>query len=262
MGSRSRVANSSLGGVPTAVGAPAVHAPRQLGLGLAVDERDAERRRSEVLRDVVVVRGWLSFDEQRELAAQFRSWATPPAGLRHPRMPQGHVMSVQSVCLGWHWSPYSYSQTADDTDGAPVKPLPPALAALGRRATVDCFGDGHPLTRGFTLDAAIVNLYSPGAHLGLHQDGEEPSSAPVVTISLGDACTFRMAGVDRRTGPFTDVQLRSGDLLVFAGAHRRVFHGVPKVHAGTAPPGLGLPPGRLSITLRETGFAAAAADHR
>ena len=33
-------------------------------------------------------------------------------------------MSVQSVCLGWHWHPYAYSRTADDTDGAPVKPLP------------------------------------------------------------------------------------------------------------------------------------------
>ena len=28
-------------------------------------------------------------------------------------------MSVQSVCLGWHWQPYTYSRTADDTDGAP-----------------------------------------------------------------------------------------------------------------------------------------------
>ena len=104
-------------------------------------------------------------------------------------------------------------------------------------------------------DAAIVNLYAPGARLGLHQDGEEPSDAPVVTISLGDTCTFRMAGVDRRTAPFTDVELRSGDLLVFGGPSRRIFHGVPKVRNGTAPDGLGLPPGRLSLTLRETGLA-------
>jgi alkylated DNA repair protein (DNA oxidative demethylase) len=38
-------------------------------------------------------------------------------------------MSVQSVCLGWHWEPYAYSRTADDTDGAPVKPMPPDLVA-------------------------------------------------------------------------------------------------------------------------------------
>ena len=99
-----------------------------------------------------------------------------------------------------------------------------------------------------------MNLYAPGAHLGLHQDGEEPSDAPVVTISLGDTCVFRMAGVDRRTRPFTDVELRSGDLLVFGGSNRRIYHGVPKVIDGSAPEGLGLPPGRLSITVRETGL--------
>ena len=31
-------------------------------------------------------------------------------------------------------------------------------------------------------------------------------------------------------------------------------YGVPKVADGTGPDGLGLPPGRLSITLRETGL--------
>ena len=59
----------------------------------------------------------------------------------------------------------------------------------------------------------------------------------MVTISLGDTCTFRFAGVDRRTGPFTDVELRSGDLLVFGRANRRIYHGVPKVFPGTAPRG-------------------------
>ena len=29
------------------------------------------------------------------------------------------------------------------------------------------------------------------------------TAAPVVTISLGDTCVFRFAGVDRRSAPFT-----------------------------------------------------------
>ncbi len=66
---------------------------------------------------------------------------------------------------------------------------------------------------------------------------------------------FRLAGVGRRTSPFTDVELGSGDLLVFGGPNRRIHHGVPGVFAGTAPDDLGLPPGRLSITLRQTGLA-------
>jgi DNA oxidative demethylase len=245
-------ATSRLGGVPTVPGPSATGADRQLAMPFPADE-DRDRPRREALPAVVHVPDWLDLDAQRRLVAAFRQWARPPAGLRHPRVPTGHLMSVQSVCLGWHWQPYRYSRTADDTDGAPVKPLPGTIVALARAAVGTAYGPAAAAA--FAPDAAIVNLYGPGARLGLHQDGEEPAAAPVVTISLGDACTFRLAGVDRRTGPFTDVELRSGDLLVFGGPNRRIFHGVPKVVDGTAPTGLGLPPGRLSITIRETGLS-------
>ncbi|HYD10523.1 MAG TPA: alpha-ketoglutarate-dependent dioxygenase AlkB [Acidimicrobiales bacterium] len=227
---------------------PPAGAPVGTQLGLAVADGAPERH--ELLPGVVHVRHWLTTDEQRGLAEAFREWARPPAGLRHPRVPAGHVMSIQSVCLGWHWSPYAYSRTADDTDGAPVKPMPAHVVELARRAVADAYGDAGT----FTPDAAIVNLYPPGATLGLHQDGEEPAAHPVVTIALGDSGIFRLAGVDRRTGPFTDVELVSGDLLVFGGPNRLIFHGVPKVFPGTAPVELGLPPGRLSITVRQTGL--------
>jgi alkylated DNA repair protein (DNA oxidative demethylase) len=161
-------------------------------------------------------------------------------------------MSVQSVCLGWHWQPYAYGRTADDTDGAPVKALPDSLAELARAAVADTFGTGD--AERYRPDAAIVNLYTPDARLGLHCDAEEPADAPVVTISVGDTGVFRLAGVERRTGPFTDLHLGSGDLLVFGGVNRRIYHGVPKVLRSTGPLDLGLPPGRLSITVRETGL--------
>ena len=248
---RGRMRTSRLGGVPTTLPPPDASG-RVAQLDLGIDPPWHSPRRTEVLPDVVHVANWLDCDTQRGLVAAFRRWAEPPAGLRHPRVPAGHMMSVQSVCLGWHWQPYAYSRTADDTDGAPVKPLPADLADLARRAVADTFGAGAAAR--YNPDAAIVNLYAPRARLGLHQDGEEPADAPVVTVSLGDACVFRLAGVDRRTRPFTDVVLRSGDVLVFGGANRRIYHGVPKVHDGTAPAGLGLPPGRLSITVRETGL--------
>jgi alkylated DNA repair protein (DNA oxidative demethylase) len=238
--------------VPTAVPPAATPDVRQLAL-LGDDAPRASERRV-LLPDVVHVAGWLPLAEQRALAEAFRRWALPPAGLRHPRMPSGHLMSVQSVCLGWHWSPYRYSRTADDTDGAPVKPLPEDLAALGRAAVAAAYGAEGAAALTFRPDAAIVNLYAPGARLGLHQDAEEPSDAPVVTISLGDACVFRLAGVERRSAPFLDVEFRSGDLIVFGGVNRRIHHGVPRLLPGTAPEGLGLPPGRLSLTLRETGL--------
>src|SRR5687768_12665706 len=232
--SRSRMVTSRLGGVPTALPAPGGVAAGQLSLGLdmsgtapdGVDDRSSlGDRTSQPLPDVVHVRRWLSLSEQRALVAQFRRWALPPAGLRHPRVPTGHLMSVQSVCLGWHWHPYAYSKTADDTDGAPVRPLPDSLRSLARAAVADAYGSTAPDARRYAPDAAIVNRYPIRARLGLHKDHEEPSDAPVVTISLGDTCVFRLAGVDRRTGPFTDVELMSGDLLVFGRSNRRIYHG-------------------------------------
>jgi alkylated DNA repair protein (DNA oxidative demethylase) len=245
---------SRLGGERVALGPPAAPAAPSAQLVLGAFTAPA-RAVGAPLPGVVHVPDWLPLPRQRRLVDEFREWARPPAGLRRPRVPTGHLMSVQAVCLGWHWYPYAYSRTADDTDGAPVKSLPPDLAALARDAVAAAYGTDSIEATTFAPDAAIVNLYPAGAKLGLHQDGEEPSDAPVVTISLGDTCVFRFAGVDRRVGPFVDVELRSGDLLVFGRETRRIFHGVPKVHPATAPAGLGLPAGRLSITVRQTGFA-------
>jgi DNA oxidative demethylase len=257
--------SSRLGGVPTTLPAPGTRRPGQLALSLATPGDRADHsgttaspiahRSTRPLPDVTHIREWLTPPEQRALVEQFRVWALPPAGLRHPRVPTGYLMTVQSVCLGWHWQPYAYSRTADDTDGAPVKPLPESVIRLAREAVVAAYGADSDEAIAYAPDAAIVNLYPEDARLGLHQDGEEPSEAPVVTVSVGDACTFRLAGVDRRVGPFTDILMRSGDLLVFGRENRRIFHGVPKVFPGTAPDDLDLPRGRLSITVRETGFS-------
>jgi DNA oxidative demethylase len=249
--SRGRLGRSRLGAVATVL-APGTPGPSRGQLELAIPAPPPPCAPEVLLPGAVKIGGWLSVDAQRLLAAAFRKWALPPAGLRHPRVPSGNLMSVQSVCLGWHWEPYVYSKTAEDTDGAPVKPLPIELVEIGRAAVADVFGQDAAAS--YNPDAAIVNLYGPGARLGLHLDGEEPSDAPVVTLSLGDSCVFRFAGVGRRNGPFTDVELRSGDLLVFGGPSRRIYHGVPKVLEGTGLDTLGLPPGRVSITLRETGL--------
>jgi len=53
------------------------------------------------------------------------------------------------------------------------------------------------------------------------------------------------------------VALESGDLFVFGGPARLAYHGVPRTLPGTGPHGIGLPSGRLNITLRESGLTAA-----
>jgi DNA oxidative demethylase len=211
------------------------------------------RPRAEVAPGAVHVPGWLTLEEQRTMVAACRDWARPPAGMRHTRMPTGGVMSVQTVCLGWHWLPYRYAATAEDVDGAPVKPLPGWLAEMGRRAVADAHAD-RAAAAGYHPDIALINFYDARARMGMHADKDERSLAPVVSLSLGATCLFRFGNAQNRGRPWTDIELASGDLFVFGGPSRLAHHGVPKIMPGTEVPGIGLPSGRLNITLRQSGL--------
>lgn len=236
------------------------------------------RERAEVAPGAVHVPDWLDPDEQRGLLADCRQWAMPPAGLRTVRTPGGGVMSVRQVCLGRHWSavprcpycgravrdnpdcprhsyPYAYTRTVVDGDGSPVKPFPDRLRALARRALRAAYGAGPAAVPAYDpdhdpqYDIGLVNFYGDDARMGMHRDSDERSPAPVVSVSLGDSCVFRFGNTEHRNRPWTDVELRSGDLFVFGGPSRQAYHGVPRTAPGTAPPALGLK-GRLNLTLR------------
>ncbi|TPQ22415.1 alpha-ketoglutarate-dependent dioxygenase AlkB [Streptomyces sporangiiformans] len=207
------------------------------------------RSRAEVAPGAVHLPDWLDAGRQRELLEACRDWARPPAGLRTVRTPGGGTMTSRQVCLGRHWYPYGYAHTVVDGDGAPVKPFPDWLGDLGRRAVADAFGGGATAP----YDIALINFYDAEARMGMHRDSDEKSDAPVVSLSLGDACVFRFGNTESRARPYTDVELRSGDLFVFGGPARLAYHGVPRVHPGTAPRELGLT-GRLNVTLRVSGL--------
>jgi alkylated DNA repair protein (DNA oxidative demethylase) len=212
------------------------------------------RPRAGISPGAVHVPGWLTGVEQAELVAACREWAKPPAGMRSTRLPTGGVMSVQTVCLGWHWIPYRYSRVAEDGDGAPVKPFPGWLAELGRRAVAAALDD-EATAAAYRPDVALVNYYDGRARMGMHADREERSPAPVVSLSLGATCVFRFGNTASRNRPWTDVALESGDLFVFGGPSRMAYHGVTKTLAGTGPADIGLADGRLNITVRESGLA-------
>jgi alkylated DNA repair protein (DNA oxidative demethylase) len=107
---------------------------------------------------------------------------------------------------------------------------------------------------GYDPDTALVNFYDAAARMGMHQDKDERSDQPVVSLSIGDACTFRFGNTAHRGRPYRDVDLHGGDLFVFGGPSRFAFHGVPRIRPGTGDPATGLAAGRLNITLRVTGL--------
>ncbi len=195
--------------------------------------------------------GWLPISRQAHLAGAFGEWASGPVPATAAKV-RGHEMSVRTVCLGWHWQPYRYSREATNVNGQRVLPMPDWLIALGQdalRAVAD------PAARTYEPDTALLNYYDSAAKMGMHQDKDEVSLEPVVSLSVGDSCRFRFGNSETRTRPFVDLELASGDLFIFGGESRLAYHGVIKMLPGTAPTSCGLDEGRINITLRVTGLA-------
>jgi len=191
---------------------------------------------------VVLAPGYLDRAAQESLLATLRT-VLAQAPLYVPRMPKsGKPLSVRmSNCgpLGWYTDEagYRYQATHPET-GAPWPPIPDALLAAWRELS----GYPHP------PEACLINHYGAEARMGLHQDRDEQDfAAPVVSLSLGDTCQFRLGGTSRRD-PTHAFRLASGDARVFGGAARLVFHGVDRILPGTStllPEG-----GRINLTLR------------
>ncbi|WP_433348500.1 alpha-ketoglutarate-dependent dioxygenase AlkB family protein [Microtetraspora malaysiensis] len=212
-----------------------------------------DRPRRELAPGAVWVPGWLTLEQQAWIVARFHEWTRGPVPMR-AAMVRGHEMSVKTVCLGWHWRPYQYTREAVDVNGNRVLDFPDWMVRLGRRALVEATGDPHA-GDDYTPDTALVNYYDDTARMGMHQDKDERSLAPVVSLSIGDTCTFRFGNTENRNKPYEDIALASGDLFVFGGPSRLAYHGIPKVHPCTAPDGCGLDAGRINITMRVTGLA-------
>jgi alkylated DNA repair protein (DNA oxidative demethylase) len=211
------------------------------------------RERRVLAPGAVHVPDWLDLDRQRALVRACRQRAGEGPGIRAAVLPNGGQMSVRSVCLGWHWYPYRYSRTRDDQDGSPVAPFPEWLGELGREAVADAYGDPDR-GRAYRPDIALINYYAADAKMGLHRDSDERAPDPVVSFSIGAPCVFRMAGTQHRGRPWTDVELHSGDLVVFGDESRLAYHGVPKLLPAGDVPDTGLASGRLNITLRVSGL--------
>jgi DNA oxidative demethylase len=197
--------------------------------------------------------GYLDRARQEALLAELRAvFAAAP--LFTPRMPRsGRPFTVRmSNCgpLGWvsDESGYRYQPTHPAT-GRPWPPMPKTLLKAWHDLAPD-----YPAAP----EACLINFYGPTAKMGLHQDrDEEDFAAPVVSLSLGDSCLFRIGGL-KRNDPTRSVRLSSGDAVVLGGDTRLAFHGVDRIEPGTSallPEG-----GRINLTMRRVTRPGAAAE--
>jgi alkylated DNA repair protein (DNA oxidative demethylase) len=187
--------------------------------------------------------GYLDRDRQEALVEAIRQ-VVAEAPLYTPVMPRsGQPMSVRMTncgALGWVTDQergYRYQPTHPVT-GLPWPPIPEMLIDIWNETSGT---DIQP-------EACLVNYYDPEAKMGLHQDKDERElSAPVLSISLGDACLFRVGGV-RREERTISFRLESGDIVVIGGENRLAFHGVDRIYQGTS--ALLKREGRINLTLR------------
>ena len=168
------------------------------------------------------------------------------ARFRHLVTPGGYTMSVAMTnCgrVGWVSDRTGYRYDALDPDtGAPWPAMPAAFLDLAVSAAAEAgFANYDP-------DACLINRYVAGAKLSLHQDRDEKDAwAPIVSVSLGLPAVFLWGG-KRRSDPVRRLIVESGDVVVWGGPARFVYHGVAPLKDGEHPMTGGA---RINLTFRK-----------
>ena len=189
---------------------------------------DVRPSRETIAEGAVLLRGFARPVEDELIAALREMVAQAP--FRHMLTPGGHQMSVAMTnCGSAGWvtdrSGYRYD-TIDPESKKPWPPMPASFLALAKRAALEAGFDN------FATDACLINRYQPGARMSLHQDRDEGDfGAPIVSVSLGLPAIFLFGGL-KRSDKTQRYRLQHGDIAVWGGPARLVFHGVAPLADG------------------------------
>ena len=152
------------------------------------------------------------------------------APFRRMVTPGGHQMSVAMTncgSFGWVTDRTGYRYDPNDPDtGTPWPPMPASFRVLAGQAAAEAGFDG------FAPEVCLINRYVPGARMSLHQDRDELDlGAPIVSVSLGLPATFLFGGL-KRSDKTRRFRLEHGDVVVWGGPARLIFHGVAPLPDG------------------------------
>ncbi|KAI3512223.1 hypothetical protein L1887_19516 [Cichorium endivia] len=165
---------------------------------------------------MVLLKGYMSLDDQVKIVKTCRELGTGDGGFYQPGYDNGAKLHFKMMCLG--------------------KIIP-----------------------SMSPDICIAKVYTKDGKLGLHQDKDESRESldrglPVVSFSIGDSAEF-LYGNERDIEKAEKVNLESGDVLIFGGESRNIFHGVSCIVPDTASRRLleatDMCPGRLNLTFRQ-----------
>jgi alkylated DNA repair protein (DNA oxidative demethylase) len=189
---------------------------------------DVRPSQEEIAEGAVLLRGFAK-PAEADLIAALRD-IVEQAPFRHMVTPGGHQMSVAMTncgSAGWVTDRTGYRYDGDDPEsGKPWPAMPPSFRELAGQAA-DQAGFG-----GFSPDACLINRYQPGARMSLHQDKDEHNfGAPIVSVSLGLPAIFLFGGL-KRSDKAQRYRLEHGDIAVWGGPARLVYHGVAPLADG------------------------------
>ncbi|KAK1284508.1 hypothetical protein QJS10_CPB21g01525 [Acorus calamus] len=236
------------------------------------EERE-ERKRSLPSQHVILGPGlillkkYINHCDQVEIIKQCRQLGIGPGGFYRPGYNDGAKLNLQMMGLGKNWDPTTKYEDVRSIDGAKPPKIPDHFNTIVQGAIQESHNlikktckvsHAEDVLPKMFPDLCIVNFYSKAGKLGLHQDKDEsPQSLnkglPVVSFSLGDSAEF-IYGITRDASD--KVMLESGDVLIFGGKSRMIYHGVTHITPGTAPRRLIVDtgfrsPGRLNLTFRQ-----------
>jgi alkylated DNA repair protein (DNA oxidative demethylase) len=195
-------------------------------------DNDPTANSREPLEDgAVLLRGFASAGAERLIEEVSRIAGVAP--FRHLVTRGGYTMSVAMTnCgrVGWVSDRTGYRYDPSDPDtGRHWPPIPEVFLDLALRAAGEA---GFP---GYDPDACLINRYVAGSKLGMHQDRDENDQwSPIVSVSLGLPAVFLWGGKDRGD-PIRRLRLESGDVAVWGGPARFVYHGVAPLKDGEHP---------------------------
>jgi alkylated DNA repair protein (DNA oxidative demethylase) len=207
-------------------------------------QNSAEPRLEQLGPQAMVLYGHALAEEAALLAAL--QGVTAMAPFRYMTTPNGYQMSVAMTncgVLGWISDRHGYRYTPQDpSSGLPWPNMPPAFQALAATAAAAAGFDR------FEPDACLINCYTSGTRLSLHQDkNERDFSQPIVSVSLGAPAVFLFGGL-QRSDKTRRITLVHGDVVVWGGADRLRYHGVLPLKPYSHPV---LGNQRINLTLRK-----------